>query len=195
MIIIGLTGGIGSGKTTVGKMFQELGVPVYNSDIRAKKLMNSSKKIRKELIELFGEKAYIEKELNRTFIAEKVFKDKLLLEKLNAIVHPKVRKDFLKWSKKQSFGYVIQETALLFENNAQDLYHAVILVTAPTELRIERILKRDESSRQQVLSRINNQLDDKEKIKLADYIIENIDLDQTAQKVLDLHERILANYY
>lgn len=195
MIIIGLTGGIGSGKTTVGKMFQELGVPVYNSDIRAKKLMNSSKKIRKELIELFGEKAYIEKELNRAFIAEKVFKDKLLLEKLNAIVHPKVRKDFLKWSKKQSFGYVIQETALLFENSAQDLYHAVILVTAPTELRIERILKRDQSSRQQVLSRINNQLDDKEKINLADYIIENIDLDQTAQKVLDLHKRILANYY
>ncbi|MDO1511246.1 dephospho-CoA kinase [Maribacter confluentis] len=195
MIVIGLTGGIGSGKTTVGRMFQDLGVPVYNSDVRAKELMNSSKNIQKELIALFGEKAFKDKKLNRAFIAEKVFKDKNLLEQLNAIVHPKVRKDFLKWSKVQTFAYVIQETALLFENNAQKLYDEVILVTAPKELRIERVLQRDQNTRKEILSRIKNQLEDKEKVKLADYIIENIDLDQTRQNVLDLHKRILAKYY
>ncbi|SNR44176.1 dephospho-CoA kinase [Maribacter sedimenticola] len=195
MIVIGLTGGIGSGKTTVGRMFQDLGVPVYNSDVRAKELMNSSKKIQKELIALFGEKAFKDKKLNRAFIAEKVFKDKNLLEQLNAIVHPKVRKDFLKWSKEQTFAYVIQETALLFENNAQKLYDEVILVTAPKELRIERVLQRDQNTRKEILSRMDNQLEDKVKVKLADYIIENIDLDQTRQNVLDLHKRILAKYY
>ncbi|TVZ14449.1 dephospho-CoA kinase [Maribacter sp. MAR_2009_72] len=194
MIVIGLTGGIGSGKTTVGRMFQDLGVPVYNSDVRAKELMNSSKKIQKELIALFGEKVFKDKELNRAFIAEKVFKDKNLLEQLNAIVHPKVRKDFLKWSKDQTFAYVIQETALLFENNSQKLYDEVILVTAPKELRIERVLQRDQITRKEILSRMNNQLEDKVKVKLADYIIENIDLDQTRQNVLDLHKRILAKY-
>ena len=193
MIIIGLTGGMGSGKSTVGTMFKDLGIPVYNSDERAKKLMNTSKKIKKELIGLFGKEAYSEEELNRPFIAEKVFNDADLLTKLNGIVHPKVRKDFLKWTKKQNTPYVIQETALLFENKSQELYDKVILVTAPKELRIQRVLKRDKSSREQINSRINNQLDDDIKIKLADYIIENIDLDITRSKILELHERILTN--
>jgi len=193
MIVVGLTGGIGSGKSTVGAMFQELGVPVYNSDERAKRLMNTSKKIRKELIALFGKKAYLEKELNRVYIAKKVFADEVLLVKLNSIVHPKVRTDFLKWTKKQNAPYVIQETALLFENRAQELYNKVILVTAPKELRIERVLSRDESTRDQIVARINNQLDDDVKIKLADYIIENIDLETTSSKVLSIHERILTD--
>ena len=193
MIIIGLTGGMGSGKSTVGTMFKDLGIPVYNSDERAKQLMNTSKKIKKELIGLFGKEAYSEEELNRPFIAEKVFNDADLLTKLNGIVHPKVRKDFLKWTKKQNTPYVIQETALLFENKSQKLYDKVILVTAPKELRIQRVLKRDKSSREQINSRMNNQLDDDIKIKLADYIIENIDLDITRSKILELHERILTN--
>ena len=193
MIIIGLTGGMGSGKSTVGTMFRDLGIPVYNSDERAKQLMNTSKKIKKELIGLFGKEAYSEEELNRPFIAEKVFNDADLLTKLNGIVHPKVRKDFLKWTKKQNTPYVIQETALLFENKSQELYDKVILVTAPKELRIQRVLKRDKSSREQINSRMNNQLDDDIKIKLADYIIENIDLDITRSKILELHERILTN--
>ena len=193
MTIIGLTGGIGSGKSTVGTMFKELGVPVYNSDERAKRLMNTSKKIKKELIGLFGEKAYSEQELNRAYIAKKVFNDANLLAKLNGIVHPKVRKDFLNWTKKHNAPYVIQETALLFENESQKSYDKVILVIAPKELRIKRVLKRDESSREQILSRINNQLDDEIKIKLADYIIENIDIEITRSKILELHERILTD--
>lgn len=191
MIVVGLTGGIGSGKSTIAAMFHELGVPVYNSDERAKHLMNTSKKIRKQLIELFGKKAYLEGNLNRTYIAKKVFNDTDLLEQLNQIVHPVVRKDFLKWTKKQNASYVIQETALLFENNAQELYDSVILITAPKELRIERVLSRDESTKEQIIARMNNQLDDQTKLELADFVIENIDLKTTALKVLEVHEAIL----
>jgi dephospho-CoA kinase len=191
MIVVGLTGGIGSGKSTIAAMFHELGVPVYNSDERAKHLMNTSKKIRKQLIELFGKKAYLEGNLNRTYIAKMVFNDTDLLEQLNQIVHPVVRKDFVNWKKKQNAPYVIQETALLFENNAQELYDSVILITAPKELRIERVLSRDESTKEQIIARMNNQLDDQTKLELADFVIENIDLKTTALKVLEVHEAIL----
>lgn len=193
MIVVGLTGGIGSGKSTIAAMFRELGVPVYNSDERAKLLMNTSKKIRKQLVELLGKKAFLDDKLNKTFIAKKVFNDADLLEQLNRIVHPVVRKDFLKWTKKQDTAYVIQETALLFENNAQDLYDTVILITAPKELRIERVLSRDETSKEQIIARMNNQLDDENKLELANLVIENIDLKSTALKVLKVHEAILAD--
>jgi dephospho-CoA kinase len=193
MIVVGLTGGIGSGKSTIAAMFRELGVPVYNSDERAKLLMNTSKKIRKQLVELLGEKAFLDDKLNKTFIAKKVFNDADLLEQLNHIVHPVVRKDFLKWTKKQDTAYVIQETALLFENNAQDLYDTVILITAPKELRIERVLSRDETSKEQIIARMNNQLDDENKLELANLVIENIDLKSTALNVLKVHEAILAD--
>jgi dephospho-CoA kinase len=193
MIVVGLTGGIGSGKSTIAAMFRKLGVPVYNSDERAKLLMNTSKKIRKQLVELLGKKAFLDDKLNKTFIAKKVFNDADLLEQLNRIVHPVVRKDFLKWTKKQDTAYVIQETALLFENNAQDLYDTVILITAPKELRLERVLSRDETSKEQIIARMNNQLDDENKLELANLVIENIDLKSTALKVLKVHEAILAD--
>tara|TARA_R110002074_G_scaffold161480_5_gene319420 strand:+ start:13340 stop:13924 length:585 start_codon:yes stop_codon:yes gene_type:complete len=193
MIIVGLTGGIGSGKSTIAEMFRELGVPVYNSDERAKLLMNTSKKIKKQLVELLGKKAFLDDKLNKAFIAKKVFNDANLLKQLNHIVHPVVRKDFIKWMKKQNAAYVIQETALLFENNTQDLYDIVILITAPKELRIERVLSRDETSKDQIMARMNNQLDDEIKVDLANLVIENIDLKSTAIKVLKVHEAILAD--
>ena len=193
MIVVGLTGGIGSGKSTIAEMFRELGVPVYNSDERAKLLMNTSKKIKKQLVELLGKKAFLDDKLNKAFIAKKVFNDADLLKQLNHIVHPVVRKDFIKWMKKQKAAYVIQETALLFENNTQDLYDIVILITAPKELRIERVLSRDETSKDQIMARMNNQLDDEVKVELANLVIENIDLKSTALKVLKVHEAILAD--
>jgi dephospho-CoA kinase len=188
-----LTGGIGSGKSTVGSMFQELGVPVYNSDDRAKRLMNTSKKIKKQLLGLLGSKAYSGDELNRAFIAKKVFNDTDLLAQLNAIVHPAVRKDFIEWTKKQDTPYVIQESALLFENKVQESYDKIVLVTTPTALRIERILARDKTTREQIMERMKNQLDDEIKIKLSDYIIENIDLERTSSEVQKLHERFLTD--
>jgi dephospho-CoA kinase len=192
MKFVGLTGGIGSGKSTVAAMFQELGVPVYNSDERAKRLMNTSKKIKKQLIELLGKKAFQDNKLNRPFIAEKVFNDTSLLSQLNGIVHPVVRDNFMSWSKKQNSPYVIQETALIFENKSQELYDIIILVTAPKEARINRVLSRDKTTKEQVEARMNNQLDDSLKIPMANYIVENIDLKSTRTKVIEVHKAILS---
>ena len=130
MMVVGLTGGIGSGKSTVGKLFKELGMPVYDSDKEAKKLMRSSKKIRKAIKALLGDEAYKDKKLNKGYIAKKIFDDKSLLLKLNSIVHPKVRTHFSKWVEKQQSKYVIQETAIIFENSMQGFYDKIILVTA-----------------------------------------------------------------
>tara|TARA_R110000868_G_scaffold392596_1_gene663267 strand:+ start:1812 stop:2396 length:585 start_codon:yes stop_codon:yes gene_type:complete len=193
MIVIGLTGGMGSGKSTVAAMFQELGVPVYDSDKRAKFLMNTSNIINKQLVELLGKEAYVKGKLNRPYIAEKVFNDSELLAKLNNIVHPVVRQDFIDWTKNQESCYVIQETALLFENKSQELYDDVILVIAPKEVRIERVLGRDNSTREQVEARMNNQLDDEIKLELANFIIENTDLERTREKVLQVHASILTD--
>jgi len=193
MKIVGLTGGIGSGKSTVAAMFHELGVPVYNSDERAKHLMNTSVKIKEQLIQLLGQHSYRNEELNRNYIAKKVFDNAPLLAKLNGIVHPVVRKDFLEWSKEQISPYVIQETALLFENDAQKLYDCIILVTAPKEERIQRVLNREKMTKEQVVARMNNQLSDATKLELANFLIENIELERTRSKVLEVHESILAD--
>lgn len=192
MKYVGLTGGIGSGKSTVAKMFMQLGVPVYNSDERAKHLMNNSIDIKKRLVEFLGKESYKEGQLNRAFIAIKVFNDTELLAQLNAIVHPVVREDFLNWANQQDFCYVIQETALLFENEAQNLYDYVILVTAPKEERISRVVNRDSVTREQVIARMDNQLEDDEKLNLSDYVVENIDIERTKSSVLQVHASIVS---
>lgn len=192
MRIVGLTGGIGSGKTTVAKLFNALGVPVYDSDQQAKELMNNSEILIKKIKSLLGEDSYENKKLNRSFIAQKVFGDKELLSKLNTIVHPAVREDFLVWVSNQNHKYVIQETALLFENKAEELYDSVILVTAPEEVRVKRVLQRDKNTREAILARINNQLSDAVKIPKADFVIENINLDETKEKVEKLNRSLLA---
>ena len=191
MIIVGLTGGIGSGKTTVSKMFAELGVPVYNSDKQAKILMQSSKRIRKAIIHLLGEDAYLDKKINRDFIAFKIFNDKDLLQKLNGIVHPQVRKHFLSWAKKQNTSYVIQEAAIIFENASVARYDKIILITAPIKVRVARILKRDNATEEDILARMGSQWTDVEKIPLSDFVIENVDLDKTKSKIAKVHERLL----
>ncbi|WP_425237384.1 dephospho-CoA kinase [Ulvibacterium sp.] len=193
MRIIGLTGGIGSGKSTVAKMFKELGVPVYNSDERAKKLMVSSKTARKKISELLGEEAYSNKKLNRSYIAKKVFRDAELLKKLNEIVHPLVRKSFKSWARRQKFCYLIQEAAIIFENENQDFYDKIILVSAPEEIRIDRILERDGSSRERILERMGNQWPDSKKIPLSDFVINNENLDETRLKVKEIHSLLLDN--
>lgn len=187
MKIVGLTGGIGSGKTTISKMFEKLGVSVYNSDIEAKKLTNTSTKIRKELTELLGEDAYKEDALNRKYVANLIFNDKLLLEKVNAIIHPRVAKHFKEWCKKQSSPYVIKESALLFETNSYKNIDFTILITSPVMDRVKRVIKRDSISEKEIKDRINNQLPDAEKVNLADFVIENIDLSITEEKVKEIH--------
>ncbi|MEW2922306.1 dephospho-CoA kinase [Muricauda sp. ANG21] len=192
MKIVGLTGGIGSGKSTVAKMFRQLNVLVYDSDKEAKALMVTSKELRKDITQLLGKEAYKDDVLNRAFIAEKVFKDPKMLEMLNAIVHPAVRKHFLEWARKKSVPYVIQETALIFENEGQDKYDYTILVTAPEEVRLQRVMERDGATKEQILQRMANQMADKEKIPLADFIVENMELGTTEKKVKELHAKLLA---
>lgn len=187
MKIIGLTGGIGSGKTTVANMFSELGVPVYIADTEAKKLTDSSEVIRRELIHLLGEEAYSEKGLNRKFVADKIFNDKELLEGVNATIHPRVAAHFKNWVSQQTSEYVLQEAAILFENGSYRKFDKIILVTAPKDIRIARIMKRDNATYSEIEQRMNNQWSDEKKEKLADYIIQNLDIETTQKEVERLH--------
>lgn len=191
MIIVGLTGGIGSGKTTVAKMFNELGVPVYIADLEAKKLMKTSKVIKRKLIQLFGDEAYVDGELNRPYLANNIYNDKALLLKMNAIVHPKVKAHFIKWKKKQDFAYIIKETAILFENNSYQDCDFVITVTASEKDRIQRVILRDNSSYEKVKAVMNNQWSDEEKVKFSNFVIENTNLSETVNQVRIIHQKIL----
>ncbi|AVI51561.1 dephospho-CoA kinase [Pukyongia salina] len=190
MKIIGLTGGIGSGKTTVAKMFEELGISVYIADIEAKKLSNRSKVIRRKLTKLLGPHTYKESQLNREFVAQKIFNDPDLLKKVNAIIHPKVASHFKRWAKKQQGPYVIKEAAILFENGGYKQCDKTILVVAPKAVRIERILARDNSNKEEIEARMKNQWSDSEKKKLADIIIENTHLETTRKRVLEVHKNL-----
>jgi len=177
MNLIGLTGGIGSGKTKVAAVFETLGIPVYESDSKAKYLMNTNEEIRKKIIDLFGPESYnVDDELNRPWITSRVFSDHEQLEKLNAIVHPAVYKDLLEWTMEphhNSAPYLIQESAILFEENLTRRLNAIILVVAPEELRIERVIARDNVTREDVLQRIKLQWPDEKKISSSDYVIYN----------------------
>ncbi|PSG88101.1 dephospho-CoA kinase [Aurantibacter aestuarii] len=189
--IIGLTGGIGSGKTTVANCFSTFDIPVYIADLEAKKLMVTSKVLIRQLKQLFGAESYLDKELNRAYIAQKIFSDKDLLEKMNAIVHPKVSRHFKKWLKKQSSKYVIYESALIFENSNTNHFDSIITVTAPLEIRVQRVVERDNSTEKKVKSIISNQLSDKVKIENSDFVIKNLDLKTTKHQVKNIHFQII----
>ena len=189
--IIGLTGGIGSGKSTVAFMFEKLGVPIYISDIEAKVLMENSKEIQNSLIQLLGRKTYLDGRLNRAFIASKVFNDSNLLSKLNAIVHPAVKAHFESWLSKQKSIYVIKEIAILFEMNSQNNFDYIISVVAPLKDRVQRVVQRDGKPESDVYSIIRNQLPDADKIKFSDFIIHNNLIATTESEVLILHKIIL----
>ena len=189
--LVGLTGGIGSGKTTIANFFKELGVPIYIADTEAKALMNRSKVIKRKLIALFGDNAYQNGKLNRDFLSKQIFNDKDLLQKMNAIVHPKVASHFKRWVKKQDAPYVISEAAILFENGSYKKYDYIITVTAPEEVRLKRVMSRDNSSKEKVKSVMNNQWKDEEKIKLSDYVIQNINLEEAKAQVLQIHQNLL----
>jgi dephospho-CoA kinase len=191
MKVIGLTGGIGSGKTTVSNMFKDLGIPVYIADIEAKKLMNTSKDVKQKIISLFSPKAYENNELNRSYIATKIFNDASYLKKMNAIIHPKVAIHFKKWMQKQTSPYVIKEAAIIFEHNMQAQYDAIITVMAAAEVRIDRLLKRDKTTKDKVLAIMKHQIDDEEKAKMSDFVIVNDKLEHTKEQVLNVHNSIL----
>ncbi|EZH72073.1 dephospho-CoA kinase [Aquimarina atlantica] len=190
MKVVGLTGGIGSGKSTVAKMFEQLGVAVYIADIEAKRLMNEDELVKKQIIALLGNDSYINEELNRSYIANVVFNDSSKLLQLNAIVHPAVANHFDCWKSKQKGNYVVKEAAILFENEGHKQCDYTILVSAPIETRIERVLKRDKTTREDILSRMNNQWEDARKIPLADFIIYNENIKDTENQVHIIHKEI-----
>ena len=192
MKVIGLTGGIGSGKSTVARMFELLNVPIYYADREAKNLMNSAVSLKLGIVQLFGEKAYANNVLNRGYIADIVFRDKEKLQALNALVHPEVRKHFLDWVDSQIGPYVIQENPLIFEKSDQHLFDKVISVTADKKIRIQRVIDRDGLSKEQVCDRMANQLDDTSKTELADFVIYNETLENTKIQVNDIHQQLLG---
>ena len=189
--IVGLTGGIGSGKTTIAQMFKSLEVPVYNADEEAKLLMQNSAAIQQELINLLGENCYLNGQLNRSYIASQVFSDQQLLKKINAIVHPKVAAHFEQWCSKQNAPYVIKEVAILFETKSQHLFDFIITVTAPIETRIQRVMDRDQKTKKEVMSVINNQLPDLEKINQSNFVIYNNIFSEIENKSLFIHNDII----
>ena len=184
--IIGLTGGIGSGKSTIAEFFKEFGIPVYIADDQAKKLMQSSE-ILESIKNVFGNDIFENEILNRAKLADIVFNDSNELSKLNEIIHPAVKKDFEKWivSNKQH-SYVIYEAAILFESDRYKDCDIIITVIAPEEIRIQRVIKRDKATREQVLSRIKMQWKDEERILKSDFIINNENLKIAKEEVLKI---------
>ena len=191
---IGITGGIGSGKSLVCSIFRVMGIPVFEADQVAKALYDSSEEIRGELIRMFGKRLYSSGGLlNRQMLASIIFNDKDSLGKVNSLVHPFVRKAFEEWYRLQDSHYVLHEAAILFESGFYKLMDANILVTAPAELRIRRVMERDGISREKVLSRMQNQGSEEEYREMADFIIRNDGEDFIISQVLDTDKKIRAN--
>ncbi|MFC5044705.1 dephospho-CoA kinase [Aquimarina hainanensis] len=191
MKVVGLTGGIGSGKSTIANMFQDMGIAVYIADKEAKQLMNTDETLQAAIVDLLGEKAYQDGALNRAYIANKVFRDKALLEALNSIVHPAVAKDFNNWKNKQKGQYVIKEAAILFENGGYKKCDYTILVVVPEEERIRRVMQRDNTTEEQVKDRMKNQWTDDQKVPFADFVIRNNNLKNTHDQVQKIHNKII----
>ncbi len=199
MLKIGITGSIGSGKSIVCKIFEQLGVPIYNADERAKLLMISNAEIIEKVKLLFGHESYSETgDLNRKHISNIAFNNKDLLTQLNQTVHPIVFKDFENWilEKEQlNIKYIIKEAALMFETDSYKKLDKFIVVTAPMELRISRTMQRDSILKEQVLSRMNNQLSQEEKLAKADYEIINDEQTSLIEQVFTLHQQFLGSFH
>ena len=196
MLKIGITGGIGSGKTTACQLFEKLGVPVYYADKRAKDLMEDDKQLRTKIAATFGAAAYeSDGSLNRIYLAGIVFNNEEKLAELNTLVHPAVAADSESWNEilaRNNYKYSLREAALLVETGSYKLLNKLIVVSAPEAERIKRVMLRDGSTETQVRARINAQISEAEKVKLADFVITNNDLISLAQQVKDIHEKILT---
>ena len=188
---LGVTGGIGSGKTSVCRVFNVLGIPVFSADIRAKAIMNSDERIIKAVNTIAGRDLYKTGTLDRSGLAEMIFNNKSALEKINSLIHPLVLDHFEKWREEQTSAYVIMEAAILFETGAARLCDRSLTVIAPVDERSSRVIVRNRLSRADVMARIRNQMDDISRIKLSDYVISNSENDMIIPAVLEIHAEIL----
>ncbi len=188
---IGLTGGIGTGKTTVAKIFLSLQIPVYNSDNESKRILNTNPQIKKTLTENFGKEIYqTNGKINKQAFAKIIFSNTQALDIANQIIWREVRNDFNMWCEKQTAPYVIQESALLYESGATSRYNAMIVVDAPWEMRINRTMQRDGLSREQILQRMKNQIPQEQKNKMADFIVINDETKMLIPQILEIHKKI-----
>ncbi len=189
MLRIGLTGGIGSGKTTVAKIFEALGIPVFYADDAAKELMNTNEDLKNAIIKNFGEATYKNGELDRKYLASIVFNDKEKLELLNSITHPATIKNAAEWMSKQTSPYIIKEAALLFESGAAERLDYVIGVYAPQHIRVKRVMDRDKLTTEEVMKRISRQIDEEMKMKLCNFVITNNEQALVIPQVLELDKK------
>ena len=190
MMVVGLTGGIGSGKSTIAKAFAALGIAVFNSDEQAKALIATDAQVKERIIAAFGEEAYQNGEYNRTYIAQIVCNNSEKLAILSGIVHPALAKYFNQWAKKQTSPYVLKEAAILFESGSYKDCDYIITVTAPEEVRIARVMARDHCTEAQVRARMAQQWSDAERIALSNVVIENVDLESAKEQVKRINDEL-----
>lgn len=189
---VGITGGIGTGKSFVSKIFQTMGIPYYDADLEAKLIMVRDGNVRAALIDAFGRETYFaDGTLNRAHLAAMVFQDYAQLGILNGIVHPAVIQAGVDWSNTQSGPYSLKEAALLYESGSYKQLDCTILVTAPTELRVQRVMKRDNISRDDVINRMQKQMPEEEKLAFADFIIHNDEVRPLLPQVISIHQELL----
>ena len=190
MIKVGLTGGIGSGKTFVAKIFKTLEIPVYDSDTEAKKLYFRND-VRKKMTENFGNEVYLDNgQINKVYLSKIIFNDKNALKTVNSIIHPLVKEHFDNWVKQQDAPYIIKEAAILFESAAYKDMCKIISIIAPFELRIERVIKRDKTDKESIIKKINNQLPNEELIKRSDYYIINDEKKALLPQIIRIHQKL-----
>ncbi len=191
-MIIGLTGGIGSGKSTIANIFQFLNIPVYEADSASKKLIDEDSLLQSELVKLLGADIIEEQRINRPLMAQRIFGDKEILAQTNALIHPAVARDFAKWHRGHlGVAYIIREAAILFESGSYQDCNKVIVVTAPKEMRVSRVMERNSITREEVLQRMSNQWSDEKKLSRADYVIYNDHKQSVIKQVLTIHEDII----
>ena len=191
MLKIGLTGGIGSGKSTVAKVFQTLGIPIYYADKAAKEIMNTNEALKQQIIHHFGEDIYENKVLNRILLAQKVFNNPSQLNLLNSLVHPPTIQAAEDWFAQQTAPYCIKEAALIFESGSQQNLDFVIGVYTPTALRLQRVMQRDKTTKEEVQQRMDMQIDETIKMRLCDFVVTNNEQELLIPQVMALHEKFI----
>lgn len=190
MMKIGLTGGMGSGKSTAAKIFEALSIPVFYADDESKKILETNAKVKAKLSNRFGDALFVDDQLDRAFLAAQIFNDKEALVFVNSVMHPAVAERFLVWSAEQNAPYCLKEAAILFETGSYKELDKTILVVADKEVRVSRVMKRNSWSRHEVLARMENQWEDSQKEPLADFVIYNSEKEMLTPQILKIHENL-----